>query len=193
MTERYVDFSQVTRNSLLNALAEHGVHLQDREIENLVDGYNYLTLFPDAKPTLSRIEADPNIHAVLFSNGTENMVTRAIMHCEDLQAIGATVFKDLVTADQVERFKPSRNSYKHLAEKVGKKPTQMNEIWLISGNPFDIVGARNIGINAIWVDRAGKGWQDTCVPELQPTAIVQSLEQIVNKIQGLRAEEPQRT
>lgn len=186
MTERYVDFSQVTRNSLLNALAEHGVNLQDREIENLVDGYNYLTLFPDAKPTLSRIEADPNIHAVLFSNGTGNMVTHAIMHCEDLQAIGATVFKDLVTADQVERFKPSRNSYNHLAEKAGKKPSQMNEIWLISGNPFDIVGARNMGMNAIWVDRAGKGWQDACVPELQPTAIVQSLEQIVNEIQGLK-------
>lgn len=183
-TDRYVDFSQVTRNALMHALAEHGEHLDDHEIETLVDGYNYLTLFPDAKPTLSRIEADSNIHAVLFSNGTERMVTHAVMHCEDLQAIATTVFEGQVTADQVERFKPTRNNYNHLAEKVGKSPSQMNEIWLISGNPFDIVGARNVGMNAIWLDRAGKGWQDACVPELQPTAIVQSLEQIVNVIQG---------
>lgn len=184
ISERYANFSDVTKNSLLHALAEHGAHLNDREIEDLVDGYNYLTAFPDAKPALSRIETDKSIHAVLFTNGTEGMATGAIMHCKDLHPIATAVFKDLATADQVERFKPTRNSYVHLAKKVGKVQSQMSEIWLISGNPFDIVGARNMGMNAIWVDRAGKGWQDACVPELQPTAIVHSLEQIMDEIKG---------
>lgn len=160
--------------------------MDDRDIENMVDGYNYLSAFPDAKPALSRIEADANIHAVLFSNGTESMITNAIRNCEDLQPIATTVFKDLVSVDQIQRYKPSRNSYMHLAQKVGKNQSQMNEIWLISGNPFDIIGARNVGMNAIWVDRASKGWQDGCVPELQPTAIVHSLEQIMGEISGRR-------
>lgn len=182
--DRYVHFSVVTKNSLLHALAEHGEHLGDPEIEDLVDGYNYLTLFPDAKPALSRIDSDASIHAVLFSNGTESMATQAVMNCKDLHPVATTVFKDLATADQVERFKPTRNSYMHLVERVGKDHSQMGEVWLISSNPFDIVGARNVGMNAIWVDRAGKGWQDACVPELQPTAIVHSLEQIMDEMKG---------
>jgi FMN phosphatase YigB (HAD superfamily) len=51
--------------------------------------------------------------------------------------------------------------------------------WLISSNPFDIVGARSMGMNAIWVDRAGVGWKAAVVPDLQPTATVNSLEHIV--------------
>lgn len=185
--DRYANFSEVTRNALLHALAEHGASLNAHQIEDMVDGYNYLTACSDAKPALSRIEADTTIHAVLFSNGTETMITNAIKHCEELQPLATTVFKDLVSVDQVKRFKPSRNSYMHLAQKVGKNQSQMNEMWLISGNPFDIVGARSAGMNAIWVDRAGKGWQDACVPELQPTAIVHSLEQITDKIAGSKA------
>lgn len=149
-----------------------------------MDGYNYLTLFPDAKPALSRIDSDVSIHAVLFTNGNESMATQAVMNCKDLYPIATTVFKDLATADQVKRFKPSRNSYMHLAEKVGKDLSRMEEVWLISSNPFDIVGARNVGMNAIWVDRAAKGWQDACVPQLQPTAIVHSLEEITDVIKN---------
>lgn len=160
--------------------------MSDHEVDEMVDGYKYLTAFPDAKPALSRIEADTNIHAVLFSNGTESMITNAMRNCEDLQPIATTVFKDMASVDQIQRYKPSRNSYMHLAQRVGKNQSQMNEIWLISGNPFDIVGARNVGMNAIWVDRASKGWQDACVPELQPTAIVHSLEEIMDEISGRR-------
>jgi len=36
----------------------------------------------------------------------------------------------------------------------------MKDLWLVSGNPFDVTGARHSGMNAIWVDRAGNGWVD---------------------------------
>lgn len=50
----------------------------------------------------------------------------------------------------------------------------MSKLWLISGNPFDIVGARATGMQAIWVDRVGAGWKNAAAPDLQPTGIVQS-------------------
>jgi len=46
-------------------------------------------------------------------------------------------------------------------------------------NPFDIVGAREAGWNAIWVDRAGKGWVDKLG---YPTRIIGNLEEIVDII-----------
>lgn len=57
----------------------------------------------------------------------------------------------------------------------------MGEMWLVSGNPFDVVGARAVGMQAIWVDRSGGGWTDQLVQgEIGgPTAIVKSLEEVV--------------
>lgn len=39
-----------------------------------------------------------------------------------------------------------------------------------------------MGVNAIWVGRASDGWKHAAVPDLQPTAIVNSLERIVDVI-----------
>jgi 2-haloacid dehalogenase len=147
--------------------------------------YDSLSTFPDVDPALNRITLDPTIQAVVFSNGSKAMVSNSVIHSRGL-APHASVFQDLITVDEIQRYKPSRASYQHLAEKVGKQPSEMNELWLISGNPFDIVGARSVGMNAIWVDRACKGWQDAAVPDLRPSAIVRSLEHIVDKIKGRR-------
>ncbi|KAJ5911400.1 HAD-like domain-containing protein [Penicillium subrubescens] len=183
--ERYEDFSSVTRNALLHALAESEEQLSDSKIANLMEAYDSLSIFPDVNPALGRIAADPTIHAVVFSNGSRSMVSNSILRSRNL-APHASVFQDLITVDDVQRYKPSRASYQHLAEKVGKQPSEINELWLISGNPFDVVGARSMGMNAIWVDRAGKGWQDAAVPNLRPSAIVRSLEHIVDTIKGRR-------
>jgi 2-haloacid dehalogenase len=170
---------------LLHALAEIDEQLGNSEIASLMEAYDSLSTFPDVNPALGRIAADPTIHAVVFSNGSRSMVSNSVMHSKNL-ALHASVFQDLITVDEVQRYKPSRASYQHLAEKVGKHPSEMKELWLVSGNPFDVVGARSMGMNAIWVDRAGKGWQDAAVPHLRPSAIVRSLEHIVDKIKGRR-------
>ena len=183
--ERYEDFSTITRNSLQHALAESGEQLADSDITSLMKAYDSLSTFPDVDHALKRIASDPAIQAVVFSNGTKEMVSNSVLRSQDLSP-HASIFQDLITVDDVKKYKPSRESYLHLAHKVGKQLAQMNEMWLISGNPFDIVGARGMGMNAIWVDRAGKGWQDAAVPEIQPTAIVHSLEHIVDEINGQR-------
>jgi 2-haloacid dehalogenase len=111
------------------------------------------------------------------------MISNSVLHSPDLSQ-HANVFQDLVTVDDARVYKPAPASYQHCARTVGKQPSQMNEIWLISCNAWDIVGARNAGLNAIWIDRAGKGWHDAAVPELKPTAIVRSLEQIIKEIKS---------
>ena len=47
---------------------------------------------------------------------------------------------------------------------MGKKD-DLGSVWLVSGNPFDVVGARAVGIQACWVNRKGGhhgkgGWSD---------------------------------
>ena len=147
--------------------------------------YDSLSTFPDVTPALRALAKESGVTPVVFSNGTQTMVTNSVNSSPDLGP-HASVFKDIVTVEEVKRFKPAPAVYYHLAEKVGKAKTKeaMSEMWLVSGNPFDIVGARSVGMQAAWVDRAGNGWVDQLVPELvgKPTVVVKNLEQVVDVV-----------
>ena len=147
--------------------------------------YDSLSTFPDVTPALQALSKEPGVTAVVFSNGTQTMVTNSVKSSPDLGP-HASVFNDIVTVEEVKRFKPAPAVYYHLAEKVGKSKTKeaMGEMWLVSGNPFDIVGARSVGMQAAWIDRAGNGWVDQLIqePTGKPTVIVKDLEQVVDAL-----------
>lgn len=111
------------------------------------------------------------------------MVGNSIKSSPDLGP-HASVFKHIVTVEEVQRFKPHPDGYYHLAQKVGKSKDSMGDIWLVSGNPFDIVGARAVGMPACWVDRAGSGWTDQLVQTDagKPTVIVSKLGEIIDAV-----------
>lgn len=146
-----------------------------------MEAYDSLSTFPDVIPALNSLASNPNITAVVFSNGTKSMVSNSVCKSKDLSP-HAGVFQDMVTVDDVKKYKPAPEVYLHLAEKVGKQKSQMGDMWLVTANPFDVVGSRNVGMKAAWVDRAGRGWQDAAVPGLPPTVIGAGLDEIVSSI-----------
>ena len=86
---------------------------------------------------------------------------------------------------ETQKFKPDPLVYRFLAEQVGKKvPEQMGEIWLVTSNPFDIVGARAVGIKTAWVDRDGKGWLDALVlgEGGEPSVVVRGLGEAIEAV-----------
>ncbi|KAL4807887.1 HAD-like domain-containing protein [Aspergillus unguis] len=178
----YEPFSDITRNSLRHALADHDESLPDNAIAELMKAYDNLSIFSDVEPTLTKLAQSPDITAVVFSNGTQSMVSNSVHHSPDLSP-HAALFRDIVSVENVKEFKPAPGAYHHLVARTGKSSAQMSDIYLVSGNPFDIVGARAVGLNAIWVDRGGKGWTDQAVPNLKPTAVVNNLEEIVGVVQ----------
>lgn len=142
--------------------------------------YDSLSTFADVTPTLTALSAIPTVRTVVFSNGTHAMVSNSVHRSLDLSP-HAAVFTDIISVDSVRQFKPAPSVYLELAQKVGKSE-RLADIWLVSGNPFDVVGARSVGLNAIWVDRAGRGWIDAAVPRLRPTVVVRSLVEILDVV-----------
>jgi 2-haloacid dehalogenase len=148
--------------------------------------YDNLDTFPDVPPALEALATDSAISAYVFSNGTQSMVSSSVHSSESLRTY-ASVFADLVTIEGANAYKPSPKVYAHLASKVGQK--DMSRIWLVSGNPFDVVGARNAGMQAAWVDRPGGhhgngGWSDR-LGELAcggPTLAVKGVDEAVEQI-----------
>lgn len=189
---QYEPFSSITRNSLGHALADSGLSLDDESIASLMEAYDTLSTFPDVSPALKALAEESGITAVVFSNGTDSMVTNSVKSSPDLGP-HASVFKDLVTVEEVRRFKPCPEVYYHLAERMGKGRDKeaMSQMWLVSGNPFDVVGARALGMQAAWVDRAGNGWTDGLVQGLlgRPTLIVKRLGDVLSGVKNLAASE----
>lgn len=147
--------------------------------------YDSLSTFPDVSPALEAIGEAPDVTPVIFSNGTSEMVRNSVYSSPDLGP-RASLFKKIVTTEPVRRFKPHPTAYHELAVQVGKFPDEMGNIWLVSGNPFDIVGARTVGMQAAWVNRKGGTWVDALSvfkdDEVRPTVIVQDLKEIMKAI-----------
>lgn len=113
------------------------------------------------------------------------MVSNSVNQSPDLSPYSG-IFKNIVTVEEVQKFKPHPDVYYHLAAKVGKTREQMGDMWLISGNPFDIVGAKAAGINSVWVDRGAGGWADGLIEgEMgRPDLVVHGLVQLVEAIEA---------
>jgi len=56
----------------------------------------------------------------------------------------------VVSVDEIKTYKPSAVVYRHLAERTG---TALSETWLVSSNPFDVIGAKAAGLRTAWVRR----------------------------------------
>ena len=181
--DQYEPFSAITVNSLRHALADSSVSLPAPAVEQLMKAYDSLSTFADVPPALRDLAAAPGITPVVFSNGTTAMVTNSVTQSPDLGP-HATVFKDMVTVEAVRKFKPHPDVYYHLAESVGKDRGQMASMWLVSGNPFDVVGSRAVGMQAAWVDRAGNGWTDELVQgeKGRPTVVVKGLGEVLEAV-----------
>lgn len=149
-----------------------------------MEAYDSLSTFPDVLPGLTTISRDPSIEAYVFSNGTDFMVATSVKSSPELSK-HADVFKDLITVEEVKCYKPAMKVYEHLLMKVGKLDEgERGDVWLVSGNPFDVVGAREAGLRAAWVDRGGKGWTDRCgeLASGGPTIVVDGVEGAVEGI-----------
>lgn len=87
-------------------------------------------------------------------------------------------FIDLISVDDLKTFKPSPAVYAHFLRSAG---AYNNEAWLISSNPFDVIGAVSAGMKSAWVKRSESAVFDPW--EIEPTITVGNLEELVDKVQ----------
>lgn len=170
--ERYEDFEEVTRKALDYALAVAGKQLDMGQKQMLMAQYNDLERFEDVQPGLERLKAAGHTMAV-FSNGSPSMLS-AIMQAAGLNQY----FQGFVSVDEVKVYKPSPKVYRLVANRLGRP---IGEVRLISSNPFDVIGARNAGMQAAWIDRSG-GVFDTLGE--RPDIVVRTLVELADALEG---------
>lgn len=170
--ERYEDFENVTRKALDYALALSGRGLTAEQKGTLMVQYNHLEPFDDVEPGLQRLQASG--HAmVVCSNGTPAMLAAIMQHAR-LNAY----LSGFVSVDEVQVYKPSPRVYRHAASRLGRP---IEEVRLVSSNPFDVIGAEAAGMQAAWVNRSGAVF-DTLAPP--PRLVVSSLLELADALGG---------
>jgi 2-haloacid dehalogenase len=168
--ERYEDFEQVTRKALDYALAAAGREIETSQKSSLMAQYNDLERFADVEPGLQLLK-DAGFTMVVFSNGSPSMLT-AIMNAAALNSY----CEGFVSVDEVRVYKPSPKVYLHVANRLSQP---IEQVRLISSNPFDVVGAEAAGMQASWVNRSG-GIFDTLAPP--PHSVVGSLIELAESL-----------
>ncbi len=167
---QYEDFELVTRKALDYALAAVNGQLSDEQKQQLMAQYNDLALFPDVQGGLEQLQTK-GYTMVVFSNGSPSMLT-TIMRTAHLE----TFFRGFVSVDEIKTYKPSPKAYQLVANRLQRS---LEEVRLISSNPFDVIGARNAGMQATWLNRS-HGLFDT-IGE-QPTMVFETLEELVRSL-----------
>ena len=165
----YKAFSDVTGDALDFACRSLGVNLSADATAALMDGYRALDAFDDVRPALRALQAEgARMHA--FSNGQVNEVAALLTHAQ----IDGFI-ESVVSVDEVQTFKPDPRVYAHFNKVTGARPEMT---WLVSSNPFDIIGAAASGWNTAWVKRNPAAVFDPW--EHGPTKTIDSLEELVS-------------
>ncbi|KAI1346715.1 haloacid dehalogenase [Xylaria sp. FL0043] len=178
---RYRTFSEITRSALAHAVAEHGLTLVAPDVEKLMAAYDALHVFPEIPVAMQILEENKDaLDAYVFSNGTDDMVGNSVRTSPELGPY-ADLFRSLITVDSLKCFKPDPRTYAHLVEQSGKKGHPA-DVWVVSANPFDVVGAKAAGLKTAFIDRQGRGWIDRLDEMHMPSLIAGSVEQAIRFI-----------
>jgi len=169
--QNYENFAVCTRDALDYTCARFGVDFTSAEKQALLDIYRELPAFDDVRDALSDL-AGRGCRLYAFSNGSAEAVETL------LSAAGIRErFLGVVSCDDIRSFKPNPAVYAHF---LRKSQASGSEAWLISGNPFDVIGAISAGMRGAWVRRSADAVFDPW--GIEPTVTVTSINELADAI-----------
>ncbi|NKB38702.1 MAG: haloacid dehalogenase type II [Gammaproteobacteria bacterium] len=163
----YEEFPVCTRQALDYCCLQYNSNLDEVSRRDLMKMYQVLPAYDDVEPAL-RLLQDLDVQLFAFSNGVERDI-QSLLENANL----TTYFEGIVSVDEVQSFKPDPEVYNHFLKKTR---SESKSTWLVSGNPFDILGAISAGWESIWLQRQEKSifdpWNE------QASEIIKSLDEL---------------
>ena len=171
LMQNYENFAVCTRDALDYTCKRFAMDMTPEEKQALLDIYRELPAFDDVHGALTALSAR-DCRSYAFSNGSEDAV-------ETLLATAGIrdLFDGVVSCDDLRTFKPNPAVYAYF---LTRAQASASEAWLISGNPFDVIGAISAGMHGAWVQRSAEAIFDPW--GIEPTVTVKSLDELADSI-----------
>jgi 2-haloacid dehalogenase len=171
LMQNYETFAVCTSQALDYTCTCYKLQLDQAQKQELLDGYKVLPAFSDVQQGLT-LARQKGFRLYAFSNGSKEAVEKL------LSTAGIRdFFHDVVSVDEIKSFKPNPGVYCHFLRRA---QATCDQAWLISSNPFDVIGARSAGMRAAWVKRSPDAIFDPW--GIEPTLTVTSLAELAPQI-----------
>ncbi len=173
LMQNYETFAVCTSQALDYTCAYYGTDLSDKQKKELMSTYRILPAFDDVKEGLIQLKA-ADFRLFAFSNGAADAL-EVLLNNAGIRDL----FLGVVSVDDIKSFKPNPAVYSHF---LRQSKSTGSSAWLISSNPFDVIGSISAGMKSAWIQRSPEAVFDPW--GIEPTITVRSLielkEQITN-------------
>lgn len=140
----YQPFSVCTAQALDYTVLKFDLALSDADRQSLLAAYRELPAYEDVPEVLRNLKA-AGCRNYAFSNGEPEDLEYLLSNA----GLGAAL-DGIISVHDIQSYKPDPGVYAHfLATTESKK----EDTWLVSGNPFDVIGAHSAGWQTAWVRR----------------------------------------
>lgn len=171
LMQNYETFAVCTSQALDYTCASYGANLSDTQKQKFISLYRTLPAFADVKEGLTRLQA-AGFRLFAFSNGAADAL-EVLLNNAGIRDL----FLGVVSVDDIKSFKPNPAVYSHF---LRQSKATGGSAWLISSNPFDVIGAISSGMKSAWVRRSAEAIFDPW--GIDPTITVGSLVELGDKI-----------
>ena len=171
LMQNYETFAVCTRDALDYTCSRFATEMSPEEKQALLDIYRELPAFDDVHDALTALSAR-DCRSYAFSNGSEDAV-ETLLSTAGIRDL----FHGVVSCDDLRTFKPNPAVYAYF---LTRAQASASEAWLISGNPFDVIGAISAGMRGAWVQRSAESIFDPW--GIEPTVTVRGLDELADSI-----------
>jgi len=171
LMKNYETFAVCTSNALDYTCDSFKSPLSQQQKNELLELYRVLPAFEDVKEGLTSSK-EAGFRMFAFSNGSADAIEMLLTN-----AGIRDFFQGVVSVDEIKSFKPNPDVYNHFMKRAGSGGA---DTWMISSNPFDVIGAVSAGMRAAWIKRSPDAIYDPW--GIEPTITVSSLSQLADQI-----------
>ena len=164
LMQNYENFAVCTGNALDYTDSYLKTSLSHKDKQDLLEVYKVLPAFADVEEGLTRARK-AGFRMFAFSNGSADMV-EGLLNNAGIR----DYFMGVVSVDEMKSYKPNPAVYCHFLRRAGAVGA---DAWMVSSNPFDVLGALSSGMRAAWVKRSPDAIFDPW--GVEPTLTVDSL------------------
>jgi 2-haloacid dehalogenase len=146
VTDTYEDFGTIGRRALDGVAGRRGRELTDEDREAILGTMGRLPPHPEVLAALTRLRS-AGFPLATLTNSSEKVVRVQLEH-----AGLAGLFEEVLSVEEVRRFKPAPEPYLMAAERLGVEPPEMR---MVAAHDWDVWGAMRADCAAAFVARGG--------------------------------------
>lgn len=179
VTQRYVDFSVVTRDALTYSAHAMNLQLTRDDERRLLDAYLHLSLWPDTVGTLQTLKRS-GVRVIVLSNFSPAMLRANAEYAHITDLVDA-----FVSTDENRTYKPDPRAYQLGVDRLhfSKSAT----VFAASAG-WDAAGAKSFGYPTFWVNRANQPAEELDVtPDATSPDLTDLLEFVLRQPTGRSA------